>query len=63
MVGDERARIIEAKARADADTGTYAPPEGDSKTYWGQAQDEFARRVYIDQHHKRTERIARKAAH
>lgn len=61
MVGDERSRTIEAKARADADAGHFEPPADSASTsYWGQAQDEFARRVYIQQHERRTARNLRK---
>jgi hypothetical protein len=63
MVGDERARTIEAKARQDADSGIYSPPEPSGfVTYWGQAQDEFARAVYAAQWGKRKARNERKAA-
>lgn len=61
MVGDERVRTIEARARSDADADIFAPPKPQGTTYWGQCQDEFAHRVYIAQHHKRVARIIRKA--
>lgn len=61
MVGDDRARVIEAKARADADAGRYEPPEASGSTYWARCQDEFATFVYIDQHRRRAARNARKA--
>lgn len=61
MVGDERARVIEAQARADADANTYAPPtSGEKLSYWAECQLEFQRRVYINQHQRRLERNARK---
>lgn len=61
MVGDQRSRSIEAKARADADAGRFDPPAySENASYWGQAQDEFARRVYIQQHERRTARNLRK---
>lgn len=65
MVGDERARAIEEKARADADLGldAYEPPAPQSKgTYWGNRQDDFAHQTYTAQFTRRLERNARKAA-
>lgn len=61
LVGDERMRPIEAKARTDADAGRFDPPASIAKTYWGGVQDETARRVYISAHHKRMERAQRMA--
>lgn len=62
MVGDERARTIETKARADADAGVYDPPAAaEALSFWGQYQEEFARVVYSAQYKKRIDRNARKA--
>jgi hypothetical protein len=61
VVGDSRMRVIEAKARQDADNGvvdklTSVKTEG---TYWDQAYSYMEYIVYITAHHKRMERIAR----
>lgn len=62
VVGDSRARALEAKARGDADNATYDPPEYLSTgSYWAQAQSCFDRTVYHAQYQKRIERNARKA--
>lgn len=62
-IGDSRARTIEAKARADAETGTRMPPErGSAATYWGQVMQEFEAVVYSVTFERRTARIARKGA-
>jgi hypothetical protein len=64
-VGDERARVIEAKARADADKGRegYKPPVYDeSGSYWSACQGEFERAVYRAQFSKRLARNERRAA-
>ena len=60
MVGDESARVIEAKARTDADAGVFDPPKGAARTYWDAVQDKMRHIVYAEQHKKRTERNARK---
>lgn len=60
MVGDERARAIEAKAREDADSGRYSPPAKAATSYWGQCQEDFASLVYGHQFKSRLERNARK---
>jgi hypothetical protein len=63
MVGDERARKLEEKARTDADDKRYDPPLGIvGSTYWSNCMTEFARVTYITQWRKRTERNQRKAA-
>jgi len=61
VVGDGRMRVIEAKARQDADNGvvdklTSVKTEG---TYWDQVYSYMEYIVYITAHHKRMERIAR----
>lgn len=61
MVGDERARSIEQKARQDADAGVYDPPNSKATTYWGMAQEDFATMVYATQYKRRMERIVRTA--
>ncbi len=64
VIGDERARAIEAKARADADKGVEAfapPPYTETRTYWGGCREEFARRVYLAQFTKRLQRNERKS--
>lgn len=59
MTGDDRARTIEAKARADADKGTFDPPAHGDGSYWAQCQAAFERQVYTAQFHKRTLRNER----
>jgi hypothetical protein len=62
MVGDQQARIIELKARQDADANNYAPPEyGPDGTYFYKVMKEMERVVYSEQFKKRTERNKRKA--
>lgn len=63
MVGDERARVIEAKARVDADEGNYSPPEQPAaRTYMDGVNAGMERVVYRTQFNKRVERNKRKAA-
>lgn len=61
VVGDTLSRTIEAKARADADNGSFDPPQGVGATYWECVQTEMQAVVYRTQFQKRTKRIARKA--
>lgn len=68
LVGDERARTLEAKARADADSAeldapenAYRPPETHDETYWGQVIGECALRTYMHAFYTRIERRRRKA--
>ena len=63
IVGDARARAIEAAARADADSGAFNLPHRRqaSQTYWDGVYAEMERVVYTAQHAKRLERIKRKA--
>ncbi len=63
MVGDERARVIEAKARADAEKGQegFDPPAPrySADTYMGRVSNSFESNVYFDQFKRRLERIQR----
>jgi hypothetical protein len=61
MVGHERAEQIEAKARADAQAGNYAPPpfEPEGASYWACRQAEFARCVYDFQYGSTTRKLER----
>lgn len=62
MVGDERARNIEARARADADNGKPEVLEQlNPLTYWAQVQHAFERVVYDTQYQRRVQRNQRKA--
>jgi len=63
VVGDAEARVIEAKARADADAERFDPPRmATGGTYWEGAQSQMAAVVYREQFTKRRARIERKAA-
>lgn len=59
VVGDEEARAIEAKARADANAGAYSPPPVSGATYWAKVQAEMRVVVYREQFKKRTDRNQR----
>ena len=59
IVGDARMRVIEAKARADADAGTYDAPSRDAGGYWDRVRSDMEFVIYITTHHKRLERAAR----
>ena len=59
IVGDARMRVIEAKARADADTGTHNAPQRDAGGYWDRVRSDMEYIIYITTHHKRLERIER----
>lgn len=60
MVGDTRMRLIEAKARADADAGVSdSPKRKPGASYWDNVQDDMDYVVYVTAHHKRLERIER----
>lgn len=59
MVGHERALVIEAKARVDADKGTFDPPAMTEGSYWSRCQGEFDFAVYKAQYDKRIEKAAR----
>jgi hypothetical protein len=58
VVGDERMRVIEAKARQDADNGVmdkFQPAEG----YWEKVKSIMEYVIYTTAHKKRMERVAR----
>lgn len=62
MTGDAQARLIEAKARSDADTDNFDPPRVVGESYFDQVQAQMRYTVYVNQYTKRIERIRRKAA-
>lgn len=62
VVGDSRARVIEAKARSDADAKAYDFPIGDYETYWGGVIVSMEMVVYREQYAKRMARNERKGA-
>ena len=63
MTGDGQARTLEAKARADADAGTFDyRSAGLGGTYWAQVQESMHLKVYLEQFNKRKARNERKAA-
>lgn len=58
VIGDERMRAIEAKARQDADNGImqkFQPTED----YWGKVRSIMEYVIYTTAHKKRMERVAR----
>jgi hypothetical protein len=58
VIGDERMRVIEAKARQDADNGImekFQPAEA----YWEQVKSIMEYVIYTTAHKKRMERVAR----
>jgi len=58
VIGDERMRTIEAKARQDADNGImekFQPAEG----YWASVCSFMEYVIYKTAHKKRMERVAR----
>ena len=59
IVGDERMRTIEAKARQDADNGIMDKPVRAVGSYWDVVSSDMEYVVYITAHHKRMERVAR----
>jgi hypothetical protein len=60
MVGDARMRVIEAKARQDADNGVMDPPaRAQERTYMDRVYSYMEYVVYVTAHHKRMERIQR----
>jgi hypothetical protein len=59
IVGDERMRTIEAKARQDADNGVMDKPARAEGTYWDGIRSDMEYIVYTTTHHKRMERVAR----
>ena len=61
FVGDDRARVIEAKARADAERGDFCPPQREARTYQADLLLSAEYSTYAQAFHKRTERIKRKS--
>jgi len=59
VVGDARMRVIEAKARQDADNGVMDAPAMAKGTYWDVVYSIMEYVVYVTAHHKRMERIQR----
>jgi hypothetical protein len=60
VIGDARVRVIESKARQDAENGISDPPaQRKNGTYWDGVDSYMEYIVYVTAHHKRTERIAR----
>jgi len=60
MVGDARMRVIEAKARQDAESGIVDPPaRAQERTYMDRVYSYMEYVVYITAHHKRLERQQR----
>lgn len=59
IVGDARMRVIEAKARADADAGTHDAPQRDAGAYWDRVRSDMEYVIYTTTHQKRLERVAR----
>ena len=58
VIGDERMRAIEAKARQDADNGIlekFQPAEA----YWDKVRSIMEYVIYTTAHKKRIERVAR----
>jgi hypothetical protein len=58
VVGDAKMRVIEAKARQDADNGImekFQPAEA----YWDKVKSIMAYVIYTTAHKKRMERVAR----
>lgn len=62
MLGDERARAIEAKAREDAGAGLWLAPECVGGSYLDGIRNAFERSVYANQWGRRDERNKRKAS-
>lgn len=60
-VGDDAARVLESKARSDADAGTYNAPKEPYTTHAGGIASSMRMIVYYCQYKKRMERNQRKA--
>jgi hypothetical protein len=58
IVGDERMRVIEAKARQDADNGILEKFQL-AESYWDQVRLIMEYVIYTTAHKKRMERVAR----
>jgi hypothetical protein len=59
IVGDARMRVIEAKARQDADNGKMDEPELSGQTYWDRVTAGMEIVVYTEAFKKRMARIQR----
>jgi len=59
VVGDARMRVIEAKARQDADNGVMDKPARAEGSYWDGVRSDMEYVVYVTAHRKRLERIQR----
>lgn len=59
IVGDARMRVIEAKARDDADAGKHDAPRRDAGGYWDRVRSDMEYVIYLTTHQKRLERVAR----
>ena len=59
VIGDARMRVIEAKARQDADNQIIDPPSPPHGTYWDKINSSMEFIVYIAALNKRVERIKR----
>jgi hypothetical protein len=62
IVGDALARIIETKARADADKRVYDPPRAGGATYWDCVTRQMEVVIYQTQYGRRAARNDRKRA-
>jgi hypothetical protein len=58
IVGDERMRVIEAKARQDADSGIMEKFQS-AEAYWDMVKSIMEYVIYTTAHKKRMERVAR----
>jgi len=59
VVGDARMRVIEAKARQDADNGVMDAPAMAKGTFWDRAYSYMEYVVYVTAYEKRLARIQR----
>ena len=59
IVGDARMRVIEAKARQDADNGVMDAPAMAKGTYWDVVYSIMEITVYVTAYEKRLARIQR----
>jgi hypothetical protein len=59
VVGDARMRVIEAKARQDADNGVMDKPARAEGTYWDVVRSDMEYVVYVTAYEKRLARIQR----
>ena len=59
VVGDDRMRVIEAKARRDADNGILEKFQPLKGSYWIDVKSIMEYVIYTTAHKKRMERVAR----